>query len=200
MSETAVVPVMPKPQAQLWLPVNFFFFSPCYNSTGMVQRASDREEASAMAHPKRTRSFSPSSSGPLKRTRTSRKQQSSQSKEPTTFFQRILKTFTSQSQDPQLTTDEESSYSSNTEVANAVSVASTSAFKKREASNVSGGVASSVSAGTPNFGQSDSDGITQSSHFEGKQAFTYFEKTRRKTIPLPYNTDLPVIPSNHLHV
>ncbi|CAO3696591.1 unnamed protein product [Umbelopsis ramanniana] len=132
----------------------------------MVQRVSDREEASAMADPKRTRSFSPSSSGPLKRTRTSRKQQSSQSKEPTTFFQRILKTFTSQSQDPQLTTDEESSYSSNTEVANAVSVASTSAFKKREASSVSGGVASSLSAGTPNFGQSDSDGITQSSHFE----------------------------------
>lgn len=137
----------------------------------MAQRVSNREEASAMARPKRTRSNSPLSSGAPKRSRTSRKQQSSQSKEPTTFFQRILKTFTSQSQDPQLTTDEESSYSSNTEVANTVGVASTSAYKKREASSVSEGVASSANSGTPNFGQSDSDGITQSSYVGGKPAF-----------------------------
>jgi hypothetical protein len=134
----------------------------------MAQRVSDREEASAMVHQKRTRSFSASSSGPPKRSRTSRKQQSSQTKEPTTFFQRILKTFTSQSQDPQLTTDEESSYSSTTERANAVSITSASASKQRELSSVSGGVASSVSAETPIFGQSDSDARSKTPQLGGK--------------------------------
>ncbi|KAG2179417.1 hypothetical protein INT44_006263 [Umbelopsis vinacea] len=127
----------------------------------MAQRVSDREEASGMAPPKRTRSFSPSSSGPTKRSRSSRKQSSSQSKEPTTFFQRILKTFTSQSQNPQLTTDDESSYSSATDNANTVNIASTSAAKQRNSAS------GASSAGTPRLGQSDSDNIGRSSQFEG---------------------------------
>jgi hypothetical protein len=175
---SAPVPAL-KPQGRLGS-CEFFSIS-CCPSPVMVQRVSDREQRSTMAHSKRTRSSSPSNGGPSKRSRSTRTKISSDAKAPTGFFQRILKSFTSQSQDPQPTTEDESSYSSNNETANTRNKTPKSTSKQRELDSLESQHNSHARAVTPYSDQSsESEAKPKTSHTKCKCSLCIIEDVLKK--------------------